>query len=509
MGQKYGVAITENFRSRDDLLFFIEEVLKIQFELLEFFPELDEEDQNKAIKELKAIEENLKTIDVFLREDDSRGEEKPQGILEPFFDFHRLSYLFEYKQIEEFCNEVITTREELWKDKFEDFKIDAANLSNEIKRYIESKKEQVVYFENKTKSVNVFYRKLITGKIKLSENEKIYLVLDTLMFLRNLSLMRITHVLEKQEKFRKVYHTFSQIHKHFLKQLLDNAGYKDIINNAPIVDEISDDKEEFFEEIERKIPNLFTSVEAKLKRKSIDIDHRLLIVDSYFGDYQNKLKRINQFSNEHLIITISTYEKIKTKFRNDINSLFIDDIRKALDKKNLDKSSKVESWDFSFVINHQFKEIILRDHQELKVNLAFDCLKSSLVLMGGILEAIFFDLFYKNDEQLKKKFEEKSPRREYLYSHNKFRYLLDTAQQLSIINEEIKQRCELLWTFRNNVHSMKELEGGLSLSKEDVEASINLMTTVIKNLGKKITSHLKIIQEGINNIDPMLTEPPN
>ena len=137
---------------------------------------------------------------------------------------------------------------------------------------------------------------------------------------------------------------------------------------------------------------------------------------------------------------------------------------------------------FEFINDKKFKEILLRDYEELMKCHEIRATKSVLILCGSIIEAILTEYFVESLPAGKAK--------EDVLKMTLGR-LLETAENEGIISLKIKKLSSIIQDYRNLIHPGREIRKNEDFSNDDAEIAISLLKIIINPIKRKYLELMK------------------
>lgn len=128
---------------------------------------------------------------------------------------------------------------------------------------------------------------------------------------------------------------------------------------------------------------------------------------------------------------------------------------------------------FDFVNQDEYREILVRDYEELKSCVENNLYKSILVLSGSILEAVlteFLIIKALNDQEAKS-----------ILKKN-LAQLIEKAEDDKLISKRAKDLSSVLRDYRNYIHPVKEIRTKDPISKEASNIAFSLLNLILKEI---------------------------
>ena len=146
---------------------------------------------------------------------------------------------------------------------------------------------------------------------------------------------------------------------------------------------------------------------------------------------------------------------------------------------------KDESNDFWFIEDHELREQIKNDWNEIQNCINCQAWKSSIILCGGVLEGVLWHLLSQSKEKARQIFKEingkDSDKALNLWTLSQ---LLDVAYKMRIIKKSTTHLSHALREFRNLIHPEKQLSEHIKISSEEANIAINTLRICIKDIEK-------------------------
>jgi hypothetical protein len=137
---------------------------------------------------------------------------------------------------------------------------------------------------------------------------------------------------------------------------------------------------------------------------------------------------------------------------------------------------------FEFINDLKFKEILLRDYEELIKCYEIKASKSVLILCGSIVETILTEYFVDSlpDGKTKEDILKMSLGK-----------LLELAEEKNVITSKIKKLSSVIQDYRNLIHPGREIRINESFSNEDSEISMSLLRIIVDSIKTKYSEKIK------------------
>ncbi|TKJ30767.1 MAG: hypothetical protein CEE40_03655 [Chloroflexi bacterium B3_Chlor] len=135
---------------------------------------------------------------------------------------------------------------------------------------------------------------------------------------------------------------------------------------------------------------------------------------------------------------------------------------------------------FEFVSDPKIKAICQRDHQELGKVRRAQAHKSTIVLSGGLLEALLSDALDRRPIEARACYKKLYPKTKRVKWTLECR--IAVAEELEIITPGATQLSHTLRHYRTLVHPDKEIKSGYKVEKEEAEIAANMVQIVMRDL---------------------------
>ena len=255
--------------------------------------------------------------------------------------------------------------------------------------------------------------------------------------------------------------------------------------------------------IDEAITQIETLIKVIKKSKSIQIsnaDERSIIKATAMSWFQNVRPKLNiteiqllEIDNSYKILLEASDKNVRrSKCLSEIKNLRAKIIKLRSDNiltitihnaTNTDKPP-----DFSVLIKDgRMKDILTRRWDECLKCIEVNAPLSSLVMMGGMLEAILLAKINSNNDK-SKIFKartapiDKKTSKVYLLQEWTLRNYIDVAHELNWISQSTKDVGEVLRDYRNYIHPYKEYSHGIIINKSDSELFWQITKSIINQL---------------------------
>ena len=255
--------------------------------------------------------------------------------------------------------------------------------------------------------------------------------------------------------------------------------------------------------IEEAISQVESLLKVLSKRKSTQvesIDEKSIVKATAFSWFQNVRLKTN-LTDDQLIETDNYYkfllEASERKTTRNKYLIHLKSLRKSLIKLRSDNIVTITNPilpindhppDFSTLIkDDKMRSILLNRWVECTKCIQADAPLSSLVMMGGILEAILLarinshsnksEIINSKSAPIDKKTSKVYPLQEWTLKN-----YIDVSHELSWITQSTKDIGEVLRDYRNYIHPYKELSHGIKISVQDAELFWQITKSIINQL---------------------------
>jgi hypothetical protein len=151
------------------------------------------------------------------------------------------------------------------------------------------------------------------------------------------------------------------------------------------------------------------------------------------------------------------------------------------------ENSEIISIQLDFVKISNIRRILERDYIDIQKCMKTECWKSVLILCGGCIEGILYDLLKRKGQKAmnasnahKGKSGAVKKLEDWDLSH-----LIDTALELKLIQQYIPKLSHTVREFRNIVHPCNEVRTKLPVESEGASIAFNFLVMLIKDLQEK------------------------
>jgi hypothetical protein len=146
--------------------------------------------------------------------------------------------------------------------------------------------------------------------------------------------------------------------------------------------------------------------------------------------------------------------------------------------------SKISIQIFDFIASETIKEQLSFDLDELHKSINSECWKSSMVLIGSILETVLYD-YINSLESLKNQIKNFEKRDDVALSN-----LLSWSRKFQVIDENLYRLSEPIRDYRNLIHPKVQERLKTQLSENLVHIGYNVLFEVIRSVKKNHESQL-------------------
>jgi hypothetical protein len=137
--------------------------------------------------------------------------------------------------------------------------------------------------------------------------------------------------------------------------------------------------------------------------------------------------------------------------------------------------------EFGFVGNAELRRIIERDFAEAQRAFIARCWKSSIVLAGGMIEAILSDLLLANQDLVSRA--TKAPKNPDITRWD-LTDLIKVAVELNLVSAGVEKLSHPIREFRNLIHPGNEIRNGLQFDAEEAKIALEVLNIVYRGLSK-------------------------
>jgi len=138
---------------------------------------------------------------------------------------------------------------------------------------------------------------------------------------------------------------------------------------------------------------------------------------------------------------------------------------------------------FDFVSDPKIKGICQRDYKELGKVRGAKAHKSTIILSGGLSEALLWDALSRRPVEARTRYKKLYPKKRQLRIENwTLECLIGVSADLGIITPGATQLSQTLRDYRNLVHPAKEIRSGYKVEKEEAEIAVNMVQIVMRDL---------------------------
>ena len=135
---------------------------------------------------------------------------------------------------------------------------------------------------------------------------------------------------------------------------------------------------------------------------------------------------------------------------------------------------------FGFVSDPKMREICCRDYVELGEARRVRAHKSTIILSGGLLEALLSDALSREPTKAKSSYRRVYPKKKRVSWT--LECLIGVAEDMGIITPGATQLSHTLRDYRNLVHPKKEIRSGYKVQREEAEIAVNMVHIVMRDL---------------------------
>jgi hypothetical protein len=146
------------------------------------------------------------------------------------------------------------------------------------------------------------------------------------------------------------------------------------------------------------------------------------------------------------------------------------------------QSERLPRETFDFVTSPQIRDICRRDYEELEKVRRLRAHKSTIILSGGLLEALLWDALDRQPSKARACYRKLYPKKKQVKWT--LESLIGVAEDMGIITPGATQLSHTLRDYRNLVHPKKEISSGYKVQKEEAEIAVNMVRIVMRDLRK-------------------------
>lgn len=135
--------------------------------------------------------------------------------------------------------------------------------------------------------------------------------------------------------------------------------------------------------------------------------------------------------------------------------------------------------EFSFIkYEPRIRHLLKRDYQDIQKCLEAECWKAAVILCGGCLEAILYDVLKQSEARALKT----KKRRKSAIEKWRLKNYIEVAADLGLITRGVGSFSHSLRDYRNLVHPLKEVQGNYKIQREEATASFESLKMAIRDL---------------------------
>lgn len=134
--------------------------------------------------------------------------------------------------------------------------------------------------------------------------------------------------------------------------------------------------------------------------------------------------------------------------------------------------------EFDFIKDEVIREMCISDFNELKKSIKSNLIKSSLILIGSIIESV---LYYKiiSDTEFKSKIPNFEKRAEKSITLD---ILLTDAYKVGLIDNEMFQSLKTIQTYRNSIHPNVYIKMKSRFNRNDIISSYHVLLNLLRKV---------------------------
>lgn len=136
--------------------------------------------------------------------------------------------------------------------------------------------------------------------------------------------------------------------------------------------------------------------------------------------------------------------------------------------------------EFSFVRDGAIRQIVERDYAEAQRAFIAECWKSTIVLAGGMIEAVLADLLLAKQSLISSA--TKAPRNKPDVTRWNLAELIEVAVELKLVSAGVEKLSHPIREFRNLIHPGNEIRNDLQFDKEEARIALDVVHIVHREL---------------------------
>lgn len=138
---------------------------------------------------------------------------------------------------------------------------------------------------------------------------------------------------------------------------------------------------------------------------------------------------------------------------------------------------------FDFISGDKFRELLVRDYEELLKCFEVKANKSVLILVGSIVEAMLVDYYVHNVPDGMKEID--------ILKLELFK-LIELADQDKLINKRTKELASVVRDYRNVIHSGREVRENVEFGDDTSELAMSTLRIIHDDISKKVISKISV-----------------
>jgi hypothetical protein len=144
-----------------------------------------------------------------------------------------------------------------------------------------------------------------------------------------------------------------------------------------------------------------------------------------------------------------------------------------------DEGPVTETKEFTFLRDARLREIVERDYLEVQRAFVAQCWKSTIILAGGLIEAILTDVLLVNAANAKAA--AGAPNKSDLTKWD-LACLIDVAVELNLVSAAISKLSHPVREYRNLVHPGNEVRTSLKFDREEARIALEVLNILHRDL---------------------------
>jgi hypothetical protein len=153
-------------------------------------------------------------------------------------------------------------------------------------------------------------------------------------------------------------------------------------------------------------------------------------------------------------------------------------LKAAIDEQ--ESNPVTQEREFTYVSDPALRGMIVRDYAEAQRAFIANCWKASIILSGGLLEAVLLDLVAQHEMSATSS--RKAPKKPGSLQHWPLSTLIDVAVDLELVTPGIEKLSHPIREYRNLVHPGVELRSGLTFGEEEARIALEVLHILDRDL---------------------------